>query len=737
MNFLAMAQKTAKTRILLELIFLALFFGLLFFSGDAFAYSACLPSPNPPGLCDYTVSYSDLPSGQMGVSNAGLSKCDWAVFNYVGDWTPGTWGNPAGATIVNTKSGSVCSGADTITIDIGPNGVCRPVGSTTTPTGNPNSCYIIVGASDNSIPPNVFGTSYEIKTAPGTLVVALTVTPTTGDGDTLFSATAVISGTQIGTINYKFDCGEDGSGDYEKIVSATTATSYTAANVCQYSATNDYTIRVLVERGTSQATDTKVVTVNVDSAPPSVGKLYITGTQAQQTYPIQIQNGKTYTFKSDVSDNYGVANCSLFIPSDNGVMTLSSSPCPSCVASKAASFSALGTYSGFARCRDVNNNSRDGIPVQISVVDLSVDLTATPVRGTPIAKFSLKSKVAGGMTGTVNFHFDCNNDGSNNDGSWEAKYDGINLSLSDADWVSRTDFSGRSFSAKITAPDSFEVKDLCSYGSAGIYTAKTMVQRGEGGSAEDTVSITVDANSAPTPGFTCDASLCGAGASSALCIGYQGCVLSINNISSDPNGQTDIKTGSWKVKDKITQVIKEEVSCVANNPLCDYALPSTLPAGVYTIELTVGDLSDVSRTYSRDITLRRNLYADFVCSLDNSYWQACDSPNFRPLKKAKVYFRDNLEDNLLNSLGLSNKRTILSEDATRIVGREWKKDGVSFSAYEGCQGLNGCLNSNVFSNIEGTEIRLDVTDNSGRTAFITHEITTQLPAPGWEEIFPF
>jgi hypothetical protein len=124
---------------------------------------------------------------------------------------------------------------------------------------------------------------------------------------------------------------------------------------------------------------------------------------------------------------------------------------------------------------------------------LSVYLSASPDSGTsPLNDVDLIDTVAGTIPGTVNFHFDCTNNGT-----WEAKYNGVSLSTSDSDWVLRTDYYGNNFYTKITSPDTFAIKDLCDYSSTGNYTAKTFIERGIG-NAQDTVPITVLPNSQPS-----------------------------------------------------------------------------------------------------------------------------------------------------------------------------------------------------------------------------------------------
>lgn len=447
--------------------------------------------------------------------------------------------------------------------------------------------------------------------------------------------------------------------------------------------------------------------VKVDKTPPGVGKLYLTATQAQQSYPIQIQRARNYDFKADTTDNIQVNNCNLYLPNDQGAMSLSSGT-TSRLASKSLSINNKGNHQSYARCQDQALNTTDGTAVEVRVVDLGVSLTATPTSGTPATRFSLQAEVTGEMTGTINYKFDCSSDSI-----WDLQINGTN-----------------------TNP--YLASNLCQFTNPGTYTAKVFIERGTG-SAEVTAQITVSANQPPSPSFSCDASACGPGSSSVNCIGYQGCVLRADNLSSDPNGLEDIQSAAWVVKDKLTGVVKDQLTCSAGNILCNYTIPAILPAKTYNVEITVGDASLATRSYNRDIVIRRDILADFVCSsvnpvLDNTKWQLCNSPTFRPPRGSLVYFHDSLDNNLLSLLGLSGRKSSLSENALRFTRRIWKKDGVPFSV---CNSPAGCLNFNPSTIIAGTEITLELEDDSGRSGSANSEITTELPLPEWEEIAPF
>jgi len=68
-----------------------------------------------------------------------------------------------------------------------------------------------------------------------------------------------------GTINYKFDCTNNGTWELE--INNTTQNPYTATDLCNYPAVGTYTAKVLVERGTGSAQDTTTITVSANQPP--------------------------------------------------------------------------------------------------------------------------------------------------------------------------------------------------------------------------------------------------------------------------------------------------------------------------------------------------------------------------------------------------------------------------------------------------------------------------------------
>jgi len=209
---------------------------------------------------------------------------------------------------------------------------------------------------------------------------------------------------------------------------------------------------------------------HIDWTKPEPGKLYITGTKEEQTYPIKVQLDREYTFKSHVTDNLKVTACDLYIDNINqGAMSPTVPGCDTdCTFTKNFTFTGAGTYhNNFVKCKDAANNVESGTSVDIEVQTLGVTLTANPSSGTILTNFDLIATVSGTMPGTINYKFDCTSDGT-----WELE-------------VNHTEINP------------YVATDLCNYSSPGTYTAKVFIERGTG-SAGDTVVIMVSENHAPS-----------------------------------------------------------------------------------------------------------------------------------------------------------------------------------------------------------------------------------------------
>ena len=144
------------------------------------------------------------------------------------------------------------------------------------------NCANIVNECTNS---NYY-TSLEVPTGE-TLFVNLSSTPSLGNVPITVSLWAAVTGSASGTINYKFDCTNDGTYDVVILNQSPSSgdASYTATNACTYNISAVYTAKVLVERGSSSNTNT--VTINA----------------TQLFLPDLISQSLTYTPPSPNEDN--------------------------------------------------------------------------------------------------------------------------------------------------------------------------------------------------------------------------------------------------------------------------------------------------------------------------------------------------------------------------------------------------------------------------------------------------
>lgn len=99
-----------------------------------------------------------------------------------------------------------------------------------------------------------------------TLSVSLTANPSSGNKPMNSILKADVSGTATGTINYKFDCNNDGN--FEEVFNNVTEETETYS--CNYSNAGSYTAKVYVERGTLNDQATVAIAVGDPDGPPVV-----------------------------------------------------------------------------------------------------------------------------------------------------------------------------------------------------------------------------------------------------------------------------------------------------------------------------------------------------------------------------------------------------------------------------------------------------------------------------------
>jgi len=241
---------------------------------------------------------------------------------------------------------------------------------------------------------------------------------------------------------------------------------------------------------------------------------------------------------------------------------------------------------------------------------------------------------------------------------------------------------------------------------------------GSCGTSDYKVKTSFSFNLSPVASISCDASGC----NSSDCIGYNGgCIFTLNNDSTDPDGQDDIVKSEWTITSQASGQIVNQLTCTtASDPLCNWTLPSSFSSGDYTANLYVEDTAGISSETTTQFTVKQEAIAGFVCSLDGTNWQDCG--DVHPTKDQVVYFSDNQPDPLEHSSP--------SEDATAITNRVWDVDGTVFSSDN---------QSNVTTTIPTSgphSVTLTITDNQNREVSETHQVGVTIRLPKWKEVAP-
>jgi hypothetical protein len=197
------------------------------------------------------------------------------------------------------------------------------------------------------------------------------------------------------------------------------------------------------------------------------------------------------------------------------------------------------------------------------------------------------------------------------------------------------------------------------------------------------------------------------------CIGYTGDVLTLNNNSTDPDGQGDIVRSEWDI---VSWGSNPDATCTAP-ALCNYTVQTQIMGpGNYQAELYVQDTIGASDTLSPllSFTIRQDIVASFQCSLDQSLWQDCTTLNVS--QGEVVYFQD---------------QSTPSEAASAVTTWSW-------TFQNGNPATSTVQNpSSVFQSSGSKTVTLVATDNLGRQDTVQTTISVSLPFPDWEEISPF
>lgn len=185
--------------------------------------------------------------------------------------------------------------------------------------------------------------------------------------------------------------------------------------------------------------------------------------------------------------------------------------------------------------------------------------------------------------------------------------------------------------------------------------------------------------------------------------------LTLENKSTDPNGNSDIIKSEW-------DVLNYSGGSLDCPDRCNYTVQNSLfLANNYEVKLTVTDKGGKSNSFIREIRIKKDIVADFECSLsENGPWIDCEE--FKGIQEEYAYFK--------NTSTLSE-----SENANGVSSWLWKLDDVPFSS-----GSGGVPIVSVVIPGRSNTVELTLTDNKGRTDSTSYSFGAKLPLPTWQEV---
>lgn len=542
----------------------------------------------------------------------------------------------------------------------------------------------------------------------------------------------IVSGTMFGTINYKFDCTNDGSWEIDTTESSA---DYTATDTCDYNATGTYVAATEVGRGTASATDTVSISVAGSCTPGET--MSCTSNQGCSHTITCGDSGSWPSCPTDtctIGDTQGcgagfietcTASCEWGTCSEIGDCTEDSDcrcPVDSCSSGDYYDYPQYGTCVNYYCDIDTATTTDPCYPI-ITIDDdancnfapICNSLTPSPAIGVGPLSVTLSVDAIDDNGDIRNYSFDFG-DGTTGES---------NLSYSDHTYagpgVGEAEGSSVSYTATARAQD--EVDNWSS--------TTTNCQ----------ATIEVTKNHTPTALIGCDASNCspeGSCSPTGESIVYKGgnCSFSFLNNSTDDDSSNDdsnnhIATSSWSIYD-------ESSADWWANPYVTYSGDVTttmsslnLPLGIaglptgrnYYVLLEVEDEKGATATATADFYVRDDVSAAFECSLvdpdaTSTTWRSCDGLSVS--EGERVYFRDLSEP---------------SETAATTTNHAWTFTGGTPDqvTYTSRQNTSATFEQGVSN---AGRVTLEVTDSLGRVNSVQKDLTVTIPLPEWQEIAP-
>jgi hypothetical protein len=236
-----------------------------------------------------------------------------------------------------------------------------------------------------------------------------------------------------------------------------------------------------------------------------------------------------------------------------------------------------------------------------------------------------------------------------------------------------------------------------------------------------TTTFVMDINQPPVAQMSCDGSSCAGSQCNGSWSSYQStaqpniCLYKIKNNSTDPDGTGDISVSRWYIKPSgapDTSYVQKG-GCAG---ICDYTIQQEVAPGNYILKLYVEDSEGLSSEATNQITIKGEIRAGFMCSLDNLIWTDCES--LKVSKNQRIYLKD---DPALTEYSIAS-------EGANISSRQWENNGVSFDG--------SSANPSLILTQSSNPIRLTVLDSAGRSDYREHNLAASFPLPDWIEIPP-
>ena len=553
--------------------------------------------------------------------------------------------------------------------------------------------------------------------------VGLTADPSFGtDSLENVDLRSIVSGSMFGNINYKFDCTNDASWELE--VSGQSIDDYTAVDVCSYLTPASYTAKTFVQRGTGSAEDT--VNINVVDSVCTLGEQTNCTSVQGCAHTITCQADSTWPpCPSDECTIDDTQSCG-----EGGTQACTSScvwgvctgegecepgpDCPdclcppdTCVGQDYYDYPSFGDCTGSYTC---DTGVGTGQPCEPNILISDSRCNATPV---------CDSLSAVPDQGVAPLDVLFTGSAHDNDGT-----------ISQYGFIFGDGGSSTSSESNVNY----------TYNTSGTYCAKLRVQDNDGTwssipgdcPAVCTKQINISENDPPVADVSCDASGCGAGsACNGSWIAYnRNCQFYFLNDSTDPNStnppddNNDIIKSTWSIfyeggtpwQDPYV-ICTDNSETPENEGMCDLLMPALPASQSYYVTLTVEDVNGATDSYSKNFYVRREIAADFQCSLSlEEGWQSCNG--FVASEEELIYFQD---------------ISIQSEGSTGISSWSWIFE-------DGTPSISNLQNPSAsFMNIDANSgaVALDAVDNMGRTDTEQYQLQITIPLPEWYEVVPF